>query len=55
MDGEKGLSTPNPHVDGGKGERVIVYNTKEGKKEKEEKKEKKKKKREQEELCTYKS
>ena len=42
-------------MDGGKGERVIVYNTKEGKKEKEEKKEKKKKKREQEELCTYKS
>ena len=54
-DGEKELSTPNPHVDGGKGEKAIVYNTKEGKKEKEEKKEKKKKKREQEELCTYKS
>ena len=54
-DGEKELSTPNPHVDGGKCERVIVYNTKEGKKEKEEKKEKKKKKREQEDLCTYKS
>ena len=30
-DGEKELSTPNPHVDGGKGERGIVYNTKEGK------------------------
>ena len=31
-DGEKELSTPNPHVDGGKSERVIVYNTKKGKK-----------------------
>ena len=38
--GEKELSTPNPHVDGGKGERVIVYNTKEGKKERKEKKKK---------------
>ena len=28
MDGEKGLSTPNPHVDGGKGKKAIVYNTK---------------------------
>ena len=27
-DGEKGLSTPNPHVDGGKGKKAIVYNTK---------------------------
>ena len=33
-DGEKELSTPNPHVDGGKGERAIVYNTKEEKKKK---------------------
>ena len=33
-DGEKELSTPNPHVDGGKGKKAIVYNTK-GKKEKE--------------------
>ena len=32
-DGEKGLSTPNPHVDGGNGNKAIVYNTKEGKKE----------------------
>ena len=32
-DGEKGLSTPNPHVDGGNGKKVIVYNTKEEKKE----------------------
>ena len=28
--GEKGLSTPNPHVDGEKGKKAIVYNTKEG-------------------------
>ena len=27
-DGEKGLSMPDPHVDGGKGKKVIVYNTK---------------------------
>ena len=33
-DGEKELLTPNPHVDGGKGERAIVYNTKEEKKKK---------------------
>ena len=31
--GKKGLSTPDPHVDGGNGKKVIVYNTKEGKKE----------------------
>ena len=29
-DGEKELLTPNPHVDGEKGKKVIVYNTKEG-------------------------
>ena len=29
-DGEKELSTPNPHVDGEKGKNAIVYNTKEG-------------------------
>ena len=29
-DGEKELSTPNPHVDGEKCEKVIVYKTKEG-------------------------
>ena len=28
-DGEKELLTPNPHVDGGKGKKAIVYNTKE--------------------------
>ena len=27
--GEKGLSTLNPHVDGGNGKKVMVYNTKE--------------------------
>ena len=31
--GKKGLSTPDPYVDGGNGKKVIVYNTKEGKKE----------------------
>ena len=29
-DGEKELSTPNPHVDGEKGKKVIVYKMKEG-------------------------
>ena len=29
-DGEKELSTPNPHVDGENGKKAIVYNTKEG-------------------------
>ena len=27
--GEKGLSMPNSHVDGGNGKKAIVYNTKE--------------------------
>ena len=31
-DGEKRLSTPNQHVDGGNGKKAIVYNTKEEKK-----------------------
>ena len=31
---------PNPHVDGGKGKKAIVYNTKEEKREKKEEKEK---------------
>ena len=47
--GEKGLSTLNPHVDGGNGKKAMVYNTKEEtegeKKEKEELKEKEKKKK----------
>ena len=39
---KKGLPTPNPHVDGGNGKKVIVYNTKrEGKKKGEKEKEKK--------------
>ena len=29
---EKGLSTPDPHVDGGNGKKTIVYNTKKEKK-----------------------
>ena len=37
---EKGLPTPDPHVDGGNGVKTIVYNTK-----KERKKGRKKKKR----------
>ena len=46
-DEEKGLSTPNPHVDGGNGKKAIVYNTKEEKKERgTEKKKRLKKKRE---------
>ena len=39
-DGEKELSTPNPHVDGGKCKKVIVYNTKEEKKKGRKKEEK---------------
>ena len=42
-DGEKGLSTPNPHMDGGNGKKAIVYNTKEEKKEWRTKKKKNKK------------
>ena len=33
-DGEKGLSMPNPHVDGEKSKKAIVYNTKEGERKK---------------------
>ena len=43
-DGEKGLSTPNPHVDGGNGKKTIVYNTKEEKRKGHRKKTKKEKK-----------
>ena len=45
--GKKGLSTPDPHVNGGNGKKVMVYNTKrekrirEGKKGREKEKEKK--------------
>ena len=31
---ERGLPTPDPHVDGGNGKKAIVYNTKKRKKEK---------------------
>ena len=50
---EKGLPTPDPHVDGENGVKTIVYNTKKEKKgghtqkrEKKEKKRKRKRKRE---------
>ena len=45
--GKKGLSTPDPHVDGGNGKKAMVYNTKrekrirEGEKGREKEKEKK--------------
>ena len=45
--GKKGLSMPDPHVDGGNGKKAMVYNTKrekrirEGKKGREKEKEKK--------------
>ena len=46
---EKGLTTPDPHVDGGNGVKTIVYNTKnDSKKGTQEKKTRKKKKRERE-------
>ena len=46
---EKGLTTPNPHVDGGNGVKTIVYNTKnDSKKGTQEKKTRKKKERERE-------
>ena len=44
--GKKGLPTPDPHVDGGNGKKVIVYNTKKGKKGGTQKKNTKKKERE---------
>ena len=47
-DEEKGLSTPNPHVDGGNSKKAIVYSTKEGKKKGGQKKKKTKGKREKE-------
>ena len=46
--GKKGLSTPDPHVDGGNGKKAMVYNTKREKKEGEAEKERKKEKREKE-------
>ena len=58
--GEKGLSMPNPHVDGGNGKKAIVYNTKEEKKKKEDtekrpKEKERKKRRKHKELSTLKS
>ena len=50
--GEKGLSTPNPHVDGGNGKKEIVYNTKEEKKEERKTEKKTKGKREKEKKKT---
>ena len=54
-DGEKELSMPNPHVDGGKGKKAIVYNTKEEKRKGGQKEKKKKKKRKRKGGCTLKS
>ena len=60
--GKKGLSTLDPYVDGGNSKKVIVYNTKEEKKEGKKRKRKKrlkekerKKKRKHKELSTLKS
>ena len=36
---KKGLSTPDPHVDGGNGKKAMVYNTKRENKERDEEKE----------------
>ena len=49
--GEKGLSTPDPHVDGENGKKAMVYNTKREKKEGGKKKKEKKRK----DLSTLKS
>ena len=50
--GEKGLSTPDPHVDGENGRKAMVYNTKRKKKKERGKKKKEKKRRD---LSTLKS
>ena len=47
--GKKGLSTPDPHVDGGNGKKAIVYNMKKGKKEGHTEKKAKKKRRKKKE------
>ena len=56
--GKKGLPTLDPHVDGGNGKKVIVYNTKGGKKcwrtGKRRRKKERKKKRKSKELSTLK-
>ena len=55
--GKKGLSTADPHVDGGNGKKAIVYNTKEGKKKRKRRlrKKERRKKRKSKELSTLKS
>ena len=54
--GEKGLSTPDPHVDGENGRKAMVYNTKRKKKKNGQEKEREKKKRlERRDLSTLKS
>ena len=45
---EKGLLTPDLHVDGGNGVKTIVYNTKEDKKKEKRKRKEKRKEREKE-------
>ena len=45
---EKGLPTPDPHVDGGNGVKTIVYNTKKDKKIRGQKREEEEKEREKE-------
>ena len=45
---EKGLPTPDPHVDGRNCVKTIVYNTKKDKKKREEKREEEEKEREKE-------
>ena len=52
ISGEKGLSTPNPHVDGENGKKAMVYNTKREKKRRGGKKKKEKKRKD---LSTLKS
>ena len=54
--GKKGLSTPDPHVDGKNGKKAIVYNTKREKKEGGRRKRERKRKRDKsKDLSTLKS
>ena len=54
--GKKGLSTPDPHVDGGNGKKAMVYNTKREKKEGGRRKRERKRKRDKsKDLSTLKS
>ena len=52
---KKGLSTPDPHVDGGNGKKAMVYNTKREKKEEDEEKEREKEKKKKEKTCVLSS